>query len=223
MEVTRGDVIRRGSEAVVHAGTWEDMKVVIKTRISKGYRHPSIDLQLRSERTRHEARMLRAARDHVWTPRIIDIDLKEHTIMMEMIEGPVVRDLVLEITDGNLDVRPDGGRDQISAIGRSIGAGLAKLHAGGLAHGDPTTSNMIYHDGEVWFIDLSLGSRGADIEEKAVDLRLLREAVESTHPGTTLFDDAIDGYLSTSPDGDAVVEHIERIDSRGRYRRRPAV
>jgi tRNA A-37 threonylcarbamoyl transferase component Bud32 len=67
-------------------------------------------------------------------------------------------------------------------------------------------------------IDLSLGSAQADAEGMAVDLKLAREALESTHPGAD-FGKLLDAYRKTSAEP-GVLDRLEDLDSRGRYRRR---
>ena len=40
---------------------------------------------------------------------------------------------------------------------------------------------MIYKDSKVYFIDFGLGFISSKIEDKATDIHLLEEAIESTH------------------------------------------
>ena len=50
-------LIGHGAEAKVY----EKIKSVLKKRVKKGYRHPSIDIRLRKLRTRSEAKLLNIA------------------------------------------------------------------------------------------------------------------------------------------------------------------
>jgi TP53 regulating kinase-like protein len=52
----------------------------------------------------------------------------------------------------------------------------------GVIHGDLTTSNMIYKDGQIYLIDFGLSYVKNSIEDRAVDLYVLERAFISTHP-----------------------------------------
>src|SRR3989338_6709944 len=62
-----------------------------------------------------------------------------------------------------------------------IGKNIALLHQQEIIHGDLTTSNMILKGEEVYFIDFGLSFIDPKAEHKAVDLHLLRQALESKH------------------------------------------
>ena len=69
-------------------------------------------------------------------------------------------------------------------ICEKIGENIAKLHEANIIHGDLTSSNMILHVDEnnfkdVYFIDFGLGFISPKVEDKAVDLHLIREAFEA--------------------------------------------
>ena len=60
---------------------------------------------------------------------------------------------------------------------------MARLHDGGLVHGDLTTSNMILRDGDgvLVLIDFGLAANATLAEDKAVDLYVLERAITSAH------------------------------------------
>ena len=64
-----------------------------------------------------------------------------------------------------------------------IGRAVARLHDGGLVHGDLTTSNMILRDGDgvLVLIDFGLAANATLAEDKAVDLYVLERAITSAH------------------------------------------
>jgi TP53 regulating kinase-like protein len=64
-----------------------------------------------------------------------------------------------------------------------IGRAVARLHDGGLVHGDLTTSNMILRDadGVLVLIDFGLAANATLAEDKAVDLYVLERAITSAH------------------------------------------
>ena len=202
------EVIRRGAEAEIGRDVWMGRKVIVKSRVTKGYRHPELDTSIRVSRTKNEARLIQDARRHgVPTPIIYDIDLKNGKIVMEEIEGERVKD-ALDSTD------QEGCRAICSEIGRLV----ALLHKASITHGDLTTSNMIMRDGKIWFIDLSLGTRNAMVEEMGVDLHLLKEAFQSAHSMILpMYDVILDSYCSHFERGNEVLKKIKEIEDRGRY------
>jgi TP53 regulating kinase and related kinases len=202
------EVIRRGAEAEIGRDVWMGRKVIIKSRVAKGYRHPELDATLRVSRTKNEARLIQDARRHgVPTPIIYDIDLRNGKIVMEEIEGERVKD-VLDTTD----------EENCRTVCKEIGRLVALLHKASITHGDLTTSNMIIRDGKIWFIDLSLGSRNAMIEEMGVDLHLLKEAFQSAHSKILpMYDVILASYRSNFERGNEVLKKIKEIEDRGRY------
>ena len=202
------EVVRRGAEAEIRRGTWKGRRVMVKSRVVKGYRHPGLDSSLRVSRTRNEARLMQEARRcGVPTPIIYDIDIQGAEMVMEEIEGQRVKDALLEVDDAEAD-----------RICEEIGRLVALMHRAGMVHGDLTTSNMIIKNGKIWFIDFSLGGRNAEIEEMGVDLHLLKEAFSSAHSEREhKFDVVLRSYSQHFPDAKRVVAKIKDIEERGRY------
>lgn len=210
------DYIARGAEAVLRRDVWLGRDVVVKERVAKGYRHPYLDRRLRNLRIKREARLMREARRlGVPTPYIFDIDLIENSITMEYLDGESVRVLL------NRGER----REELC---REVGRLVARLHAGGIVHGDLTTSNMILCDGRLYLIDFSLGVRTDELEQKGVDLHLLMEAFRSAH--ADFYDDGIGWVLEAYragwkellgdaglQEGEAVIDKAHEIEKRGRY------
>ncbi len=182
--------------------------VLVKHRVPKGYRLPELDLEIRSQRTRSEARLLREARAlGVPTPIVYDVDLVRAELVMQEIHGRRVKDL--------LDVMGDA---EVRNICREIGRLVALLHGGGMVHGDLTTSNMLHDGARIWFIDLSLGFRNAELEDMGVDLHLLRRAFQSAHSELMdIFPEVLRSYQLHAPDGLKAIERMGEIESRGRY------
>lgn len=205
---TMDDGIDMGAEAVISYGDYLGRPAVIKTRPKKGYRHPELDRNLRSHRTRNEAKVMRDARTcGVRTPVIYDVDHHEGTIVMERMFGRKVRDII--------DNEPDSVHDVCVSIGEAV----AKLHNGRISHGDLTTSNMILTDsGELCIIDFSLGSVRCEIEEMGVDLRLLERAFSSAHSRSeTAFGTILESYGRNMERSKEVLKRVEIIKNRARY------
>ena len=201
-------IIRRGAEAEIHLTTRLGRDVISKHRVPKGYRLAALDRSLRVARTKKEAKLISDARRlGVSTPIIFDIDLEQHNIVMEYIEGPRLKDVLHEFDE-----------DKRKEILRRVGLAVGKLHANNMVHGDLTTSNILLRDDILYFIDFSLGDISEDIEAKGVDLHLLMEAFESTHSEILdEFDNVLKGYREEFGLADEVVNKVHEIEKRGRY------
>jgi Kae1-associated kinase Bud32 len=164
-------LIKQGAEAKLFLAEFDEQKVVIKDRIRKKYRIRQIDEKIRKKRTSLESSLISEARRvGVPTPKILKIDKKNHKIIMEFIDGKRIKELLQEADERTI-------KKICTQIGRMIG----KLHSAGIIHGDLTTSNMILKDGRIYFIDFGLGFFSKKIEDQGTDLKLLREALKSTH------------------------------------------
>lgn len=201
-------VIRRGAEAEIRRDVYMGRDVLVKSRVPKSYRHPALDQTLRAHRTRMEAKLLQEARScGVPTPIIYDIDAVNAEIWMQEIVGPRAKDALMRAEP-----------NQVRAISQEIGRMVARLHSHGMTHGDLTTSNMILRDGKVFFIDLSLGSKAASLEEMGVDMHLLREAFQSAHSDMMFAYDIItETYAREYAGGKEVLAKVRDIEERGRY------
>ena len=73
---------------------------------------------------------------------------------------------------------------------------------------------------EVYFIDFGLGFISSKIEDKAVDLHLLREAFEAgfSKNWEALFDSVKKGYSNDYKDSHLVLERFKDVEKRGRYK-----
>ncbi len=195
------NIIGRGAEAILI----KENNQLVKDRIKKGYRLPSLDEKLRKQRTKKETRLLEKASELIPVPKVIKTDEKEK-IEMEFIDGKKLSE--------HLDNLKDAEK-----ICEQIGKNIAKLHDADIIHGDLTTSNMILKDNQVFFIDFGLGFTSKRIEDKAVDLHLLRQALEAKHfqNWESLFNSVLRGY--NSKDKTLVLEQLKKVEARGRYKK----
>jgi len=205
-------LIKKGAEANLFLEDWHDHKVIMKRRLSKSYRIPQLDLDIRKSRTAYESQLLHDAKlAGVPTPTIFRVDLTDTTIVMQYIHGVQVKQVLEDLTEL--------GRVKLcKQIGRMVG----RLHKQGIVHGDLTTSNMILTpNGKVHFIDFGLGGRTESLEARGVDLHLMKRALQSTHYkiAKKCFEAVMRGYseeLSKKEAAD-VVKRIREIERRGRY------
>ena len=167
------------------------------------------DSELRKKRTRSEAKILQKAFYIINSPKVIRVEEKEKQIVMEWIEGQVL--------SSNLD---ELGIKEALEICQEIGKSIALLHNSGIIHGDLTTSNMIFNQKGVFFIDFGLGFHSLRAEDKAVDLHLLKQAFESKHflRYKEYFDAAIEGYRENSTQEKTILDQLDKVEGRGRYK-----
>ena len=172
---------------------------VRKTRPVKAYRHPDLDLSLRRFRTRREAKVLQ--RLPVPGPRLLLVDDRTMVVEMEFLEGAQLRDVLCE--------------DNAERYGRELGVIVRALHDGNIVHGDLTTSNVLVVDEALRLIDFGLSVFSDKVEDKAVDLHLLKESLSAKHPLLSLWDHVVAGY------GEGVVwERLVAVEKRGRYKQK---
>jgi TP53 regulating kinase-like protein len=199
-------VLSSGAEAVIY----KIGNFVTKSRVPKNYRIKELDDKIRKSRTKSEAKILKKAKEVVLTPTVLSIDENKKEIKMDFIEG---KKLSESLNEFNL-------KEQ-KVISKKIGEGVGKLHREGIIHGDLTTSNLIYLDKKIYFIDFGLSYLNGKYEDKAVDLHLLRQALEAKHftYWKELFEEVKRGYLEIDKiEGEKVLERLKAVERRGRYK-----
>lgn len=211
-------LIKKGAEANLYLEDFTQVlhplgegKVIVKHRISKRYRVPQLDSQLRESRTALEAKLFSDAKAvGVPTPIVYEVDRVGMRLVMDFIEGKQVK-LILN------GLKPAERSNLCSLIGKQV----ARLHRAGIVHGDLTTSNMILTpQGKVFFVDFGLGEYNPSLEARGVDLHLLRRALQSTHfkVADETYRAVIAGYKREFGKGASkVIERVEEIEKRGRY------
>lgn len=213
-------IIKKGAEADIHLEDFKELfgfefygeKVIIKKRIKKGYRINEIDDSIRRFRTVKEAKLINKAKlAGVNSPALYYIDTNEKSIVMEFIDGIRLKEL---FSSKGLD----------KDIGIDIGKSVGYLHKAGIVHGDLTTSNMILKDNKIYFIDFGLSEESREIEKQGIDIHLLKQALESAHYyiSRDLYNAILQGYskIVGNQKKDDVLERVEQIEKRGRYRKR---
>jgi Kae1-associated kinase Bud32 len=200
-------ILHQGAEAILYL----DKSNLVKERIKKSYRHPTIDLNKRKYPTRREYKLLRKGIEiGLNVPKPIDFDETEMKVVMEYIKGDVLKE--------TLDNYKEDKRKEVTKL---IGQQIALMHDNNIIHGDLTTSNMILKKNEVFLIDFGLGSISLKSEDKAVDLHLLKQALESKHYKhyEELYHSFLQGYKK-SKNYKETLERLEKVESRGRYKRK---
>ncbi|MBS3172379.1 Kae1-associated serine/threonine protein kinase [Candidatus Woesearchaeota archaeon] len=197
-------ILHRGAEAILYL----ENNVLIKERISKSYRHKFIDNAKTKYPTRKEFKLLTKAAQFINVPKVLEIDEENKKVKMEYLKGDVLKN--------TLDNYPK--RKKIAEL---IGEQTAIMHDNDIIHSDLTTSNMILKDNKVYFIDFGLGYISKKIEDRAVDLHLLKQALESKHykHHKELYESFLKGYKK-SKNYQKVLTQLEQVEKRGRYKRK---
>ena len=133
---------------------------------------------------------------------------------MKYIEGDKLRDVLPSLNGSK--------KDRYFKI---LGCYIARLHLNGHVHGDITTSNIIITpQGEVFLIDFGLHDYSDTIEDKSVDIHLLKRVLLSSHGSDfeACYSSFLRGYEEEcankgSKEADLIIRHVDTIESRGRY------
>ncbi|MEN9625988.1 MAG: hypothetical protein RL557_316 [archaeon] len=194
------NIIFQGAEAVLIK--YKD--TILKQRIKKSYRHQLIDEKLRKTRTRSEAKILEKLSPIINVPKIIKTDEQKKELTLEHIKGKKLADFLEK-----LDYK------KVSTL---IGKAIAKVHDQDIIHGDLTTSNMIYQEDKLYLIDFGLAFHSQKIEDKAVDLHVLKQALEAKHVtiATECMKVIIKNYKPKKYK--EIIKQLKKVESRGRYK-----
>jgi len=200
-------LLKKGAEADLYQTKWQDSKAILKIRKIKKYRNSSLDSKIRKQRTIKESQMLSHVKSFgVPTPLVYFVNLDKTSIIMQEIPGKPIHDLP---------------SSQIINLSKEIGKLVGILHKNGVMHGDLTTSNFILFQKTVYVIDFGLSQISTKPEDHAVDLRLIKEILNSAHAKIMMssWKNFLNGYKSIV--GHAyftkITKLVSDIESRGRY------
>ena len=191
--------ISSGAESIVFLN---DAGNIEKNRVPKNYRITEIDGALRKSRIKRELKVLNDLKKTLLPiPNVIRSN--DSTIEMEYIRGTQIKKVL--------------DRNPLLAV--KIGENLSIMHNNGIIHGDLTTSNMILNDVNIkklYFIDFGLSFYSKKLEDKAVDIHLFRQALESKHfkVSNEAFESFLTGY---NPENKKeILERLKAVERRGR-------
>ncbi len=200
-------LIKKGAEADIYQTMWQNSKAILKIRKVKNYRNSSLDAKIRKQRTIKESQMISHARIFgIPTPLVYFVNLEKSYIIMQQIPGKPVHDL---------------SESKIIKLSKEIGKLVGKLHQNGIMHGDLTTSNFILFKNLVYVIDFGLSQNTIKPEDHAVDLRLIKEILNSAHAKImkNAWKNFLLGYKSVVGNSyhTKITKLVAEIESRGRY------
>jgi len=237
-------MIAQAAEAIILL----DDRKILKRRIAKTYRIPKLDEKLRKLRTRSESKIMLKLQDKINVPKILHVDESTKEITMDFIKGKKLSDSleslnwkhiakklgqeIAKIHDLNL-IHGDLTTSNLiyvdhSRLNEKICFSQGKSQPIDL---NIQTKNQKPHiqnrrlaftnnkeDFSIFFIDFGLGFHSSRIEDKAVDLHLLKQALEAKH--FTIFQDffkiLLDNY--NSKDKPKILEQLKKVEARGRYK-----
>ena len=238
-------IIAHGAEAIIR----KKDNLVIKDRIKKSYRIPELDNKIRKRRTRSEIKLLHKAYQLIPCPLPLTTSNKfkqsneQAIIKMTFINGkklskhldnfPLKKQKQIckqigenvaklhdsdiihgDLTTSNMIYVPnkeDSDKTNNKVINKKT------------QNDSKLTTNVVGGDGggnfNIFFIDFGLGFISHKFEDKAVDLHLLRQALEAKHfkHWEVLFKQIIKGYKK-SKDVKKVLERLKKVEKRGRYK-----
>ena len=200
-------LVKTGAEADIFVYSWNNSKAVLKVRKPKKYRNPILDSNIRKQRTIKESQMISEVKSYgIPTPLVYFVNLLDSSITMQLIPGKPIHDLPNPI---------------IISLSAKMGKLVGLMHKNGIIHGDLTTSNFILYKNKIYIIDFGLSQKTIKPEDHAVDLRLIKEILNSAHAeiiGKT-WKKFLDGYKSIVGESRyaKIIKLVSEIESRGRY------
>ncbi len=187
-------MLSEGAEAKVFETDIFGRSAVAKCRYAKTYRIAELDEVLRKTRTKKEARaMHRASEAGVRTPGILG--LGKFTIYMEKVEGMMLKDI-------------PGQEADYGEMGRM----LARMHNANVVHGDFTPANIVVGASGISVIDFGLSDISDSVEDKAIDLFLMKRAVSREQYGRMEKE-----YARECRQAKLTISRLAEIEKRGRY------
>ena len=235
-------LLSQGAEGKIYLGEFLSKKCLIKERFKKKYRVEELDKKLTKNRMLNESRNIcRASKLGIKVPSLYFIDLIERKIYMEYLENSCQLKVILQRIYSKEDISLY--ENLINKISKDLGDMVSKLHSGDLIHGDLTPSNIIltikddtgsdllnnsetkiienknYDD--MYLIDFGLSSvalsTSSSLEDKAVDLYVLKRAIISSNPKSEeLFEKTMNIYQNKCKNGEEIINKYKKVEMRGR-------
>ena len=200
-------LLKKGAEADVYLSSWDGKKAILKIRKEKTYRNSVLDKRIRKQRTIKESEIISQVKSFgISTPLIYFLDINKCSILMQYIDGKLVRDMNEKVIEKTC-----------FEIGKIVGI----LHKNGIMHGDLTTSNFILSKKKLILIDFGLANRTEKPDDHAIDLRLFKEILNSAHANilNKSWSNFLKGYSKSVGEkySKKIIKLVAVIESRGRY------
>src|SRR3989344_5044254 len=216
----------------------EASKFIIKNRIPKSYRLQILDERIRKRRTKSEAKLLEKVNKIIHSPKVIKVENSK--IEIEFIDGKKLSTHLNEFSlEDQIKICNELGKEiskpheaniihgdlttsnmilvdnpqSITTPPSEVSHYIKNSSALTIPNKRATASQSF----KIFFIDFGLGFHSHKLEDKAVDLHLLKQALEAKHfeHWEILFKEFIKGYKNPK-----VLEQLRKVESRGRYKDR---
>jgi Kae1-associated kinase Bud32 len=191
-------VIAEGAEARISYFYLNSKQYILKERIPKAYRAKELDTQILSKRIKSEVKNLILTKlANVNCPVVFYFDTKK--IIMEYLPYKESKELL------------KSNKNILELIARDV----VKLHKNNIIHGDLTLCNILFDkkNNKPYFIDFGLSYVSTKMEDKAMDLEVLREIIiaDFSEHLWKIFENE---YAKQNPD---VIKYMEKIQKRKKY------
>ena len=229
-------IIARGAEAILK----REENVLIKERAGKGYRLVELDEKLRKQRTRKEAKLLEKAARLISVPQIKKVNEQTMEIEMQFIRGKKLSDKLDNMSNAIEVCKKIGENiaklhDADIIHGDLTTSNMIYIEKDNKSNGKLVNLNNNFNKGRVdndklvkvgdnkgfrvYFIDFGLGFESKKIEDKAVDLHLIKQALEAKHflHFEEFFKAILEGY-KCSKNCKETLKRLEKVEKRGRYK-----
>ena len=189
-------LISQGAEARIY----QDGERILKQRIAKSYRLPGLDLQLRKQRTRSEAKLLQKAAGIA--PKLLAVDEHTMTLTLEYLDGKLLKDVLSTFSSQER-------HNLLLQLGKH-----AQLHQQNIIHGDLTTSNILMHNNTPYLIDFGLGFISLNLKIRRL-IYIFLNTLMSKHfsLSAAAFASVLEGYSFTW-EHRAVIQRLEKVERR---------
>ena len=237
-------LIAQGAEAKIYLDILADSPTIYKQRIPKSYRLPQLDEKIRKSRTKSEAKILEKAGKIINTPKVNKIDKDNKTLHLEFIEGDrfsetlnsypgkkqfeIMKQLGKQVAKLHHENIIHGDLTTSNAILKKESQSKSKSRSTSQTKEETPVDNTLHKQNSAKFlpeklfiIDFGLSYISQRIEDKAVDIHLIKQALEAKHfqNHKDLFKEFEKGYLSTNKqESKKVLEQLKKVEARGRYK-----
>lgn len=227
-------LLYQGAEAKIFLDEKENL--IIKDRIKKSYRISELDDKIRAQRTRSETKLLEKASKIINAPK--PFISGSTNIKMPYIKGKrLSENLDLFSLEEQKQIMKVVGEETAKLHDNDIIHGdlttsnmiLVEKGNDNVKNNDVNDNNGVIVDKRaskrgdknsqiIFFIDFGLGFISKKPEDKAVDIHLLKQALEAKHfkNWQVLFEEFLKGYKPVNRE--KVLERLEAVEKRGRYR-----
>jgi TP53 regulating kinase and related kinases len=238
-------ILSQGAEAII----LKEDNFIIKDRISKSYRLKELDIKIRKHRTKSEKNLLEKACKIINAPNPFPLE-EFDKIKMPFIEGKrlsenldsfslekqkeicrIIGEEIGKLHNANIIhgdlttsniILSDNSKNKLPIVEPRSKNFSTLTNSQRSASTKSGAEQSIVSDSEpiIFFIDFGLGYISPKVEDKAVDLHLLKQALEAKHfkNWEILFNEVKKGYENYK-DSKKILERLKAVEKRGRYKK----